>query len=369
MDGASQRPVQWFFDNLLPEEGARELLAKDASLSTADAFGLLAWYGRESAGALTLLPSDETPSLSDGCLPLTDEDLSARIRQLPAISLAHGAPKKISLAGAQHKLAVILTPEGLLEPRGNTPSTHILKPEHQDKDHYPHSVINEWFAMTLAKRVGLPVPEVTLRQVPEPVYLVERFDRLLSPTGVVRLQTLDACQLLGLDKSFKYTQATPDSLNRLISACREKARTRLALYRWVVFNTLIGNDDAHLKNLSFHVEGGERETTLRLAPHYDLLCTAAYRTGNDWGNAELSWAMGNAKCAHQLTREHVIAFGGAIGLPAAVAEKELRLLLTQSNVSGLALLNELPEGSHAGEKRFVRQIVHGVMKDMARQLG
>jgi len=53
----------------------------------------------------------------------------------------------------------------------------------------------------------------------------------------------------------------------------------------------------------------------------------------------------------------------------SVAEKELRLLLTQSNVSGLALLNELPEGSHAGEKRFVRQIVHGVMKDMARQLG
>ena len=45
---------------------------------------------------------------------------------------------------------------GLLEPRGNTPSTHILKPEHQDKDNYPHSVINEWFAMTLAKRVGLP---------------------------------------------------------------------------------------------------------------------------------------------------------------------------------------------------------------------
>lgn len=57
-DGGSQRPVQWFFDNLLPEEGARELLAQEAKLPQADAFGLLSYYGAESAGALTLLPPD-----------------------------------------------------------------------------------------------------------------------------------------------------------------------------------------------------------------------------------------------------------------------------------------------------------------------
>lgn len=45
LDGASQRPVQWYFDNLLPEERQRTLLAADAQLNTADAFGLLAWYG------------------------------------------------------------------------------------------------------------------------------------------------------------------------------------------------------------------------------------------------------------------------------------------------------------------------------------
>ena len=58
LDGASQRPVQWYFDNLLPEEGQRVLLAGDAELEAADAFGLLAWYGAESAGSLTLLPPD-----------------------------------------------------------------------------------------------------------------------------------------------------------------------------------------------------------------------------------------------------------------------------------------------------------------------
>ncbi|WP_228612576.1 HipA N-terminal domain-containing protein [Alkalimonas sp.] len=46
IDGASIRPVQWFFDNLLPEEAARTLLAKDTRLPVSDAFGLL-----EAAGA------------------------------------------------------------------------------------------------------------------------------------------------------------------------------------------------------------------------------------------------------------------------------------------------------------------------------
>lgn len=49
--GASKRHVQWYFDNLLPEEGQRILLARDAKLDEADAFGLLAWYGAESAGS------------------------------------------------------------------------------------------------------------------------------------------------------------------------------------------------------------------------------------------------------------------------------------------------------------------------------
>lgn len=36
LDGASLRPVQWYFDNLLPEEGQRVLLAGDARIDAAD---------------------------------------------------------------------------------------------------------------------------------------------------------------------------------------------------------------------------------------------------------------------------------------------------------------------------------------------
>lgn len=56
-DGSSQRQVQWYFDNLLPEEGQRVSLSEDAKIDIADAFGLLTYYGSESAGSLTLLPA------------------------------------------------------------------------------------------------------------------------------------------------------------------------------------------------------------------------------------------------------------------------------------------------------------------------
>lgn len=67
MDGASQRPVQWYFDNLLPEEGQRTLLADDAMLDAADAFGLLAWYGAESAGSVIFYRRKQGPKSLSHC--------------------------------------------------------------------------------------------------------------------------------------------------------------------------------------------------------------------------------------------------------------------------------------------------------------
>ena len=133
-DGASLRPVQWYFDNLLPEEGQRTLLAKDARIDGADAFSLLAWYGAESAGSLTLLPPDAAIEQRPVLHPLTDSALSARIRQLPRAPLTHAAVKRMSLAGAQHKLAVVLADDALFEPAGAFASAHILKPDHPDQD-------------------------------------------------------------------------------------------------------------------------------------------------------------------------------------------------------------------------------------------
>lgn len=156
VDGASLRPVQWFFDNLLPEEDARALLARDAHIEVADSFGLLQYYGRESAGALTLLSEGEILP-PRGLVPLTDTALSERIRGLPQMPMTHGAAKRMSLAGAQHKLAITVREDELYEPVGAEPSTHILKPDHPQSERYWHTTINEWFVMRLASAVGMDV--------------------------------------------------------------------------------------------------------------------------------------------------------------------------------------------------------------------
>ncbi|MGI9211452.1 MAG: HipA domain-containing protein, partial [Methylococcaceae bacterium] len=266
LDLSTTRPVQWYFDNLLPEENQRILLASDARLDAADAFGLLGYYGAESAGSLTLLPAEGYPQELEVLRPLSDEALYERIRQMPKAPLTHAAIKRMSHAGAQHKLAVVFQDGQLFEPAGATPSTHILKPDHPDNTDYPHSVINEWFVMRLAKRLKLEVPEVHRRYVPAPVYIIDRFDRIRNEDGWQRRHVIDACQLLGLDRSFKYNEGSVGNLAVLANACRSPAVARTRLFSWLVFNILVGNTDAHLKNLSFMVS----HDGIQLAPHYDL---------------------------------------------------------------------------------------------------
>lgn len=363
-DGASLRPVQWFFDNLLPEEQARTLLAQDARVDAADAFALLAYYGAESAGALTLLaPEQNMPARH--LQPLPTSELARRIDNLPRVSLGQAAPKRMSLAGAQHKLAVVVQSGELFEPVGQEPSTHILKPDHPDTDNYPHSAANEWFVMALAAAVKLPVPAVELRHVPQSVYLVQRFDRQLLDGLLQRRHVLDACQLLSFDRVYKYRMATLETLQQLVELCRSKALSRQLLFRWALFNALLGNNDAHLKNLSFFV--GSRG--VELTPHYDLLSTSVYARDNNWGGAELSWPMGEARRFADLQRADVLAFGAVLGLPGSVSTRLLDSLLKALPVAADQLLQQaLSLGLSAGELRLLRQIRHGVLADMLQQL-
>ena len=374
VDGASQRPVQWFFDNLLPEEQAREVLAKEAKLNATDAFGLLAYYGKESAGAITLLAADDTPSGESGFRALTDEALHERIAKLPRQSLAADAPKRMSNAGAQHKLAVCVRDGRLFEPLGSTPSTHLLKPDHVDKENWPSSAANEYFVMQLAGRLGLAVPPVEIRFVPDPVYIIERFDREARREEVHRLHIIDACQALGLDRTFKYQQTTVESLIRCIDLCANRARARQSLLEWVLFNVLTGNGDAHLKNLSFRVH----PDGLELAPFYDLVATETYRAGPEnqprWPHCDLSIQMGDASTFSDVTRDRFHAFADRLGANRRAAARLLDELTTAIEPAADALIGEFQNFSvpqpivRAGQLRVLQSIRHVVIRDMVQRL-
>ncbi|MEH6567155.1 MAG: HipA domain-containing protein [Halopseudomonas sp.] len=384
-DGASHRPVQWYFDNLLPEEGQRTLLAAAAGVTMADAFALLQHFGAESAGSITLLPPGDVPP-PGRVQPLAVTTLSQRIQSMPEVPLAQRAAKRMSLAGAQHKMAVIYRDGQLLEPVGSEPSTHILKPDHPGAD-WRHSVINEWFVMTLAARVGLPVPTVERLYVPEPIFLIERFDRALdeakSAEHYARLHCIDACQMDGLSREFKYTAGSIERLADLANRCKPAALARLRLFEWLVFNVLVGNEDAHLKNISFLLTA----KGVRLAPFYDLLCTAVYGTKacnkDRWPEqAELAWPILGRQRLPQIDADLLIQAGQAMGIKPATAKSAVRKLVDALSSAAPLLLDDVlaentrlgrsrPElkATFAGEVRLLRSINAIVIREMCAQVG
>lgn len=382
VDGSTQRPVQWFFDNLLPEETLRARLAHEAHVADADAFGLLEAYGGESAGALTLLaPGTAMPP---GQLAILDDaQLLDRIRNLPRETLEARAPKKMSLAGAQHKLAVVMTDGAFFEPQGAAASTHILKPNHPDAAAYPHSAVNEWFTMALAAKLDVDVPAVAHRYVPaaetpnghEAIYVVERFDRSRDGEHVRRLHAIDGCQALNLVREYKYARMTIDSLVAMINATRVRAATRVKIFRWAVFNVLIANADAHLKNLSFLVSTQGYE----LAPHYDLVSTGCFDAGTEpaqWRGAPMSLALPDARTFGEVTHATLVALGEALQLRRKVASRIAETMRANIGAAADNLLaayeaRQAPASAavlRGGETRVLRQIRHVVIAEMERQL-
>jgi serine/threonine-protein kinase HipA len=100
-------------------------------------------------------------------------------------------------------LAVYLDGDRMLLVEGELASTHILKPQPMTQ-RLPMLVANEHFGMSLAARLGLAAAPVSILRVPDPVLMVERFDRVRVPHGVRKVHIIDGCQALNLPVSYKY---------------------------------------------------------------------------------------------------------------------------------------------------------------------
>ncbi|MDP3785891.1 MAG: HipA domain-containing protein [Undibacterium sp.] len=377
-DGGSVRPVQWFFDNLLPEAEARlQLMVYMMNNVTvgSDPGTLLAHFGAESAGALTLLrPGKVLPEA--GLEPLSDEDLEARVKAMPRQPLSAKAPKKMSLPGAQQKLPVSMIDGELFEPIGARASTHILKPDVLS-EHYPCSAVNEWFSARLAQRMGLSVPPVELRYVPSPIYIIERFDRTKLGEQVERLHTLDALQLLSLAAYTKYSESGIKALLDVLDKCRTPAVARVKLFRWTLFNILIANSDAHLKNISLIAGSGGYD----LAPHYDLLSIGAWARPelcgvgeSTWPDLEMSFPIAGISHYPDLRKEHLQAFANQLGIRANSFNREFGKMLGGIEAAAFELEKEfeartdVPTTYRASQLRMLRSIRYLPIATMVKQL-
>ncbi|MGV8947947.1 MAG: HipA domain-containing protein [Candidatus Paracaedibacter sp.] len=182
---------------------------------------------------------------------------------------------RLSLAGAQDKLAVGLVDNSVALVKGTTPTTHILKPLIEGvKD----SVYNELFCLRLAAQLNIETPQAEIRWLEDtPYFLVERYDRKIDASKkIMRLHQEDFCQALGILPELKYEReggpSVLQSLTLLQNYSLRPAADRRALIQRLIFNYLIGNADAHGKNYSVLFAGNQP----RLAPAYDLLSTVIY---------------------------------------------------------------------------------------------
>ncbi|MDO9053920.1 MAG: HipA domain-containing protein [Gallionella sp.] len=285
-DTANTRMVEWFFENLLPEGRLRDLIASRDRIDPRDTWALLIRHGQDTAGALSLTPEGFAAATEEILVPLSRETLqekieASRARNLPL--MASWDEIRMSLAGAQEKLGLRIEADGaLFLPEGSAPSTHIVKPENASAD-FPYCPANEFFCMRLAHELKVSVPAVGLLHLPEPLYVIERFDRepLSAEKGIGRafrrIHQIDLCQTLGVPPSKKYESEGGLGLHHLFDVLRGTFIERPivaanAVIHWIAFNYLIGNLDAHAKNIAFLMRGQKAA----VAPFYDMLCVEAY---------------------------------------------------------------------------------------------
>ena len=312
---APQLSRAWFA-NLLPEGEIRGHVAGRLGVSERNEFALLAGIGGDCAGALRLLTDADPPPPDDRLLPLSWSELEAMIARAPrpallALVLQKGR-LRLSLAGAQDKLPVRLVDGRLFLPAGDAASTHLLKIPHGS---FPDLVQNELFCLALAREVGLPVPPASLAATRTPILVVDRFDRATAPDGAVRrLHQEDFCQALGLGPESKYENEGGPSLADLFAVLARASISPLPdrrdLLHWVLFNVIIGNADAHAKNLAFlHPDPGLADGP-RLAPFYDLVCTAVYENLT----ARHAQKIGGEYRPRHIRRRHWDRFAAQVGI-------------------------------------------------------
>ncbi|MDH5547790.1 MAG: type II toxin-antitoxin system HipA family toxin [Gammaproteobacteria bacterium] len=300
--GSNNRVAHNYFANLLPEADSRRRICREKKISYENDFDLLRAIGGECAGALSILANapQETPNQYR---ELNDDDLAKLLTQRnPSAVVAPGDnPPRLSLAGAQDKTPVKYAEGRFYIPLDNAISTHILKYSVRDINNVP---AYETITMWTAEELELDVCKIDyFSYADESFTLSARYDRAATSDGLVRLHQEDFCQASGRSSANKYEQEGGLTFAECLHLVREHSTQPLKdiprLIRWQIFNCLVGNADAHAKNLSF-LYG--HDNTTRLSPFYDIIAIHAWPPHVI--NHELALSIGGETNIHKITRTH-----------------------------------------------------------------
>jgi len=277
--------VKFYFDNLLPDSNdIRERLAQKFDSRSVSPFDLLAELGRDCVGAIQLLPPEEMPTDIESirCKILSEKGVANILRR--TVSRNHfgyddtGGELRISLAGAQEKIALLWHKNQWCEPVGSTPTTHIFKLPlglvGDMKADMNESVENEWLCSKIVDAFGLPVAHCDLAQFEDKkVLIVERFDRKYSSdkSWIIRLPQEDMCQAKAISPLKKYQKDGGPSIvdcMKILDGANEPSFDKQIFFKAQIIFWLLMATDGHSKNFSLrHISRNKYELT----PLYDIL--------------------------------------------------------------------------------------------------
>lgn len=257
------------FDMNLPEGALAERLRREFSkvIPQFDAMALLKIVGQSQIGRLRFAAT------GDGVGEVPAENLSDLLAHDGAEGLFESLMNRYAvhsgISGAMPKVMVrdIDRGEGLrrVTHRG---ATHIVKAW---TDEYPRLAENEYFCMRAAMHAKLDVPKFEMSK--EGKFLViERFD--LKDGNYLGFE--DFCVLNGKSSNQKY-DGSYESVTKRIKDFVSPEHVRPALesfFKAFALSCAVRNGDAHLKNFGVLYE--DTESSVRLAPIYDVVTTTAY---------------------------------------------------------------------------------------------
>ena len=323
----SSEETSSFFESLLPEGFSRRSVAQWIKTDENDYLTILAKLGRESIGALTIVEDDL--EIESGYERLSKKDIKKLAEEGATYSTQVLINTHLSLAGASGKVGLYYdtNTDSWYLPKGDAPSTHIIKQSHVRFD---KMVLNECMCMNTAAELGLDVPKTLIVDIgngrDEDVLLaVQRYDRIPDKGRVIserlraplRLHQEDFAQALGVSSEKKYETTDSGYLRKMFELIRNYSSNPLEdqrkLLERIVFNYMIGNTDAHLKNFALIYNQSLRG--VRLAPAYDMVSTRVYDL-----SPEMSFYIDGEKDINKVSRQSFINVANEIGMGRKMVE-------------------------------------------------
>lgn len=364
------RETRPYFDGLLPEGAPRDAYARAFHVSPRAYVKILANLAWECIGAVEVRGGSERPPARYDCL--SEGELAAAIGAARVASVWIDGRTRLSLAGAQPKIGIYRAADGSWrKPVGGAPSTHILKPVHE---RFATAAVNEAICMKAASEVGLLTPRTEVLALDSPVICIERFDRSFDEgcatlDGVPvprRLHQEDFCQALGIVPERKYESGGQGYLAKMAKAIREHSTRPIEdlqqLWSAIVFDFVIGNFDAHLKNFALIRDAEWR--TLRLAPLYDLVSTACY----EGLSTELPLSIGGKMRSDAVASEHFAQEARTLMLPEGWAMRRLEEISRMAQAAVERAASGLESSGVGTAAEIAESIIAGVEKRAAQLL-